>query len=225
MLRLLPIFLLLSGCIAKAPTKRLTILPIGDSITYGTSTTTGAWRLPLAELLHRNGVQLNYLGTQQSGPSIDDDGNPFDPDNEGHSANTIADINGLVNTFMPRSQNADFILFEIGVNTLRGEPNEPAKPADQAIVDMRELLLNVRMWDQFTTFLVSEVFVIDDADITMNILKVNADLPALCKLVQPCRVINDATLLDDSNKLDGLHPNAVGNMKLAEAFANELMKE
>src|SRR5699024_4560354 len=50
----------------------LRILPLGDSITYGSDDAPSAYRAALAELLKRDGNPVEYVGTANHGPEPHD---------------------------------------------------------------------------------------------------------------------------------------------------------
>lgn len=91
----------------------LRVMPLGDSITQGVGSSTGAgYRLPLWDRL--TGRRVDFVGSQSSGAVAD-------PDHEGHSGYMIdqlkAGIDGWLTTAKP-----DVVLLHAGINDLdRGE--------------------------------------------------------------------------------------------------------
>jgi hypothetical protein len=67
------------------------IMPLGDSITDGVGSSSGAggYRDDLYQLLTNNGVSFDFVG------SINDGVSP-DPDHEGHDGATAEDIDALI---------------------------------------------------------------------------------------------------------------------------------
>jgi lysophospholipase L1-like esterase len=89
------------------------IMPLGDSITYGTSSTgTVGYRRPLYQSLIGAGYSVDFVGSQANGSPAD-----FDRNHEGHSgwrADQIRDnITGWLN-----STPADVVLLHIGTNDI-----------------------------------------------------------------------------------------------------------
>jgi lysophospholipase L1-like esterase len=97
---------------SQTPTP-IRIMPLGDSITYGTSSTgTVGYRRPLYQLLSGAGFSVNFVGSLTTGSPAD-----FDRNHEGHSgwrADQIRDnITGWLN-----STPADVVLLHIGTNDI-----------------------------------------------------------------------------------------------------------
>jgi hypothetical protein len=79
-LLLLLVLTLASTGSAQTPTP-IRIMPLGDSITYGTSSTgTVGYRRPLYQLLAGAGYSVDFVGSQTNGSP-----NDFDRNQEGHS--------------------------------------------------------------------------------------------------------------------------------------------
>ena len=66
--------------------KSLRIMPLGDSITYGTSYA-GSYRVRLEKLLAEQGITVQFVGSQINGPP-----ELHSQANEGHGGWKIADI-------------------------------------------------------------------------------------------------------------------------------------
>ena len=74
------------------PSGPVIVLPLGDSITYGMGSNDGnSYRKELKDLLAKDGITIDYIGTVKNG-------NIQDNDNEGHSGATIAQISGYADT-------------------------------------------------------------------------------------------------------------------------------
>jgi len=88
------------------------VMPLGDSITYGVGSSTGAgYRLPL---LQRSAGQQKYrmdlVGSVRAGQVSD-------PDNEGHSGWMIADLTAQIDSWLA-TYRPDVVLLHIGINDL-----------------------------------------------------------------------------------------------------------
>jgi lysophospholipase L1-like esterase len=92
------------------------IMPLGDSITYGTPHPRyGGYRHALWTLLNGDGFRVNFVGSQHSG-----DGVIPDPNNEGHPGWTIPQIkNGVDRNGWLEKTRPDVILLHIGTNDIR----------------------------------------------------------------------------------------------------------
>lgn len=95
---------------AAASNEKIKIMPLGDSITYGVHSSTGAgYRLPLWTALKAQGAHIDFVGSMSSGP------NNFDVDNEGLPGWKIrqiaANVVGWLKDYKPQ-----IILLHIGTN-------------------------------------------------------------------------------------------------------------
>jgi len=90
------------------------ILPLGDSITYG-SDVPGGYRLPLYQLLTNAGFNVDFLGTQtnNSAPALPD------PNHEGHIGWRIDQIDSSILGVFGQIADPDIILLLIGTNDYR----------------------------------------------------------------------------------------------------------
>lgn len=102
---------------APAPAP-VTILPLGDSITYGGEH--GSYRAALwARLVERDGAAVDFVGSQNDGP----DRLP-DADHEGHSGWRVDEIEAEAAGWVRRAD-PDIVLLHIGTNDLiQGAPPE-----------------------------------------------------------------------------------------------------
>jgi lysophospholipase L1-like esterase len=74
-------------------------MPLGDSITDGAGSSTGAsYRLELFRLALKNNKKIVFVGSHQSGPDMVDNV-PFPKDQEGHSGWTIDDGGGRMGLY------------------------------------------------------------------------------------------------------------------------------
>jgi len=102
------------------------IMPLGDSITYGTHNgtldpeTDVAYRLHLWNALNNAGYTFDFVGSQTGGT---DYAPPFDPDNEGHPGESAAEIAAGVYNYL-KNNPADIALLHIGTNELRTDTTD-----------------------------------------------------------------------------------------------------
>jgi lysophospholipase L1-like esterase len=107
-----------------APTHKIKIMSLGDSVPFGwPDTTYGGWQHLLPTLLTNDGYSFDFVGSQRNGKGVI----PY-PDNEGHPGWTITELKdgidskGWLETYKP-----DIILLNIGGNDiLKGD--EAAAP-------------------------------------------------------------------------------------------------
>ena len=94
---------------------RLRIMPLGDSITFGTPNPSyGGYRRQLGMLLTNDGYTFDFVGSRQSGNGV-----LPDPENEGHPRWTIQQIKeGIDSGGWLESYRPDIILLHIGTNDI-----------------------------------------------------------------------------------------------------------
>src|SRR5947209_18768574 len=87
------------------------VMPLGDSITYGTGDP-GGYRIGLWQRLVAGGYKVDFVGSQSNGPA-----SLGDHDHEGHPGWRIdqldANIVGWLNTYQPHT-----VLLHIGTNDI-----------------------------------------------------------------------------------------------------------
>ena len=103
-----------------APVK---IMPLGDSITYGSDESSQAenssiaYRGPLWTKLAESEYNVDFVGSQTAGSDYQATDPSFDLHNEGHNAYTADDIDSEVTGYLTANP-ADFVLLHIGTNDL-----------------------------------------------------------------------------------------------------------
>jgi lysophospholipase L1-like esterase len=102
------------------------IMPLGDSITEGTSGSTDdtGYRRSLYLQLTNAGYDVNFVGSQNSGIP-----NDFDKDHEGWSGWRADQIEGSIYTWL-QSNPADIVLLHIGTNDITDGDQDPNEISD-----------------------------------------------------------------------------------------------
>src|SRR5271157_6043373 len=187
----------------------LKIMPLGDSITFGTPDRSyGGYRHLLGILLAKDGYSIDFVGSQRSGNRTIPD-----PDNEGHPGWTIAqiksgiDVDGWLETYKP-----DIILLHIGTNDI-SHGNAASAPGNlSALLD--DILARLPM----VRVIVAQIIPFrrgPDPDHQSY----NATIPGIVASKGPrVSVIDMQNILSMSDYADGLHPNASGYDKMARAW-------
>ena len=187
----------------------LKIMPLGDSITFGTPDRSyGGYRHALGTLLANDGYIVDFVGSQQSGNKVIPD-----PDNEGHSGWTIGqiksgiDANGWLETYQP-----DIILLHIGTNdNHRG--NAASAPGDlSALLD--DILARLPQARVIVAQIIPFRWGPDQGHQSYN-----AAIPGIVASKGPrVSMVDMRNILSKSDYADGLHPNAGGYDKMARAW-------
>ncbi|XVV14552.1 SGNH/GDSL hydrolase family protein [Actinoplanes sp. CA-131856] len=195
-----------------AQPRHLRVMPLGDSITMGAGSTTGAgYRGPLLDLvLRRNLFTMDYVGSQTS------DG-LADPQHEGHSGWRTDQISGHIGGWLATYE-PDVILLHIGINDLhQGYPTQEAlKRFDglllRIFIDRPNVTVIVGGLDPATPGLESKVAVFNTT--ARQLVADYASRGFHIRYV-------DMPLTIDQLK-DKLHPNDAGYLTMAQSFDTAL---
>lgn len=197
---------------AQAQTR---IMPIGNSITHGT-TQYNSYRRSLWHKLQAGGYHVNFVGSQnsnQGGPPPNPD---FDPDHEGHAGWRAEQLMVAVEQWT-RDAQPDIVLLHAGTNDVlqRHTPQSTRDELSQLIDNMRAAKPNVKI-------LLAQLIPLVTAPPTPNndINVLNDLLPALAQqkstLQSPIYLVDQHTGFDASADLyDYIHPSASGEEKMA----------
>jgi hypothetical protein len=122
------------------------ILPLGDSITYGSPTNNGGYRVELFTKAINDAKHITFVGSQSDGPNMVA-GVPFPKNNEGHPGWTISQIDGIATTSMALKDSPPIVLLHIGTNDMcsgsAGAPTRLAQLVDKIIAALPNSLLAV----------------------------------------------------------------------------------
>lgn len=93
------------------------VLPLGDSITFGTPTNNGGYRVQLFSKAVGDNLHLTFVGTQSNGPAMVA-GKPFPKANEGYPGITTANLNSQHVKGTALKDMPNIILLHIGTNNV-----------------------------------------------------------------------------------------------------------
>ena len=187
----------------------LKIMPLGDSITFGTPDRSyGGYRRLLGILLAKDGYIIDFVGSQRSGNRT-----VPDPDNEGHPGWTIAqiksgiDANGWLETYKP-----DIILLHIGTNDIgQGNAARAASNLSALLDDILVRLPKVRV-------IVAQIIPFRRGP-DQGHQSYNGAIPGIVAAKGPrVSIVDMRGILSKSDYADSLHPKAAGYDKMARAW-------
>jgi len=185
------------------------ILPLGDSITYGSSSP-GGYRLPLYYLLTRAGFHVDFVGTMKdnSAPTL------LDPDHEGHSGWRIDQIDAVIESVFAQIADPDVILLLIGTNDY-GQNNDTAHATNR----LDALVTRMATHRPYAKIIVANLLERGEPHNTRIQTTFNPFLPGL---VDRQRALGREVYFDDlrsavplADMPDQLHPNQLGYQKMA----------
>lgn len=194
----------------------LKIMPLGDSITDG-YLIPGAYRINLHPLLVSSGVNFDFVGAMQNGPST-----LPDRDHEGHSGRRIEQVHALIDqwgyitTFKP-----NIVLLMLGTNDVIQDYQMNTAPARlMALIDrIHELNPN-------TMVLVANLPTIGPSYLA-RLNTFNAAIkPLILAKVQAgekVRFVEQNTGSLWAETYDGVHPNEAGYVKIANNWHMAIM--
>jgi len=202
-----------------------TIMPMGDSITLGVPVA-GGYRDPLYTLLTGRGDTFTFVGSQ-TGYATDTLTTAGQAHHEGHSGYVITNGTGragldenLASWIGPGKQNPQKILLMIGSNDINlgyDMPNAPARLND-LITHIYALLPDVTLY-------VASIIPMSGHE--ADVQAFNAAIPGLVEgqraLGRDVRFVPMYEALNINTDLaDGLHPNAQGYQRMAQAWDTAL---
>jgi lysophospholipase L1-like esterase len=191
------------------PGELLKIMPLGDSITFGSPDPAyGGYRRLLGTLLAKDGYNVDFVGSRRSG-----DGVAPGPNNEGQSGWTIpqlkygVDSNRWLETYRP-----DIVLLHIGTNDfIQGNAAVAVGNLSALIDDILARLPDARV-------IVAQIIAFRQGA-SPGHRAFNAAIPGIAASKGPrVSMIDMQALLEPSDYADGAHPNAAGYDKMARAW-------
>ncbi|MFJ3878054.1 SGNH/GDSL hydrolase family protein [Streptomyces sp. NPDC090077] len=173
-------------------------MPLGDSITQGVGSSTGAgYRGPLEQLL---GQDVDFVGSQRGGPIPD-------PNHEGHSGYMIGQLGDGIDGWLALAQ-PDVVLLHAGINDLdRGQ-------GDGAAGRLLALITHIKADRPGSVVLVMGL-IPTTGGVEQQAVRFNAALRAHAG--EAFTYVEPPSLGPD-DMADRLHPNDAGYQRLAEAF-------
>ncbi|MFI5985054.1 SGNH/GDSL hydrolase family protein [Streptomyces sp. NPDC051555] len=192
-------------CTTPSQTKAvpLRIMPLGDSITYGSgSSDGGGYRLPLEKrLAQQHDVRVDFVGSLHDGPLTD-------ADHEGHGGYTVDQIRAGVDGWLATSQ-PDVILLHLGINDLNRGQGPGAADRLVALVDRIHE-------DQPTAFVLVQGLIPTTGELESQAQAFNTTVRGAASAHQYRWV--EPPALTAGEMADRLHPNDLGYGRMAEAF-------
>jgi len=202
---------------AQGPSQKLhlKIMPLGDSITWGTRDPSyGGYRHLLGTLLAKDGYIVEFVGSGQSGTGV-----ILSPNNEGHPGWTIPQIKkgidskGWLETYQP-----GIVLLHIGTNDLRPRIGGAKSAPDNLSTLLDDILARLPKAHVIVAQIISFRTGPDQVHQSYN-----AAIPGIVASKGP-RVsrVDMQNILSPNDYADLFHPNAGGYDKMARAWARAL---
>jgi acyl-CoA thioesterase I len=214
----------LSQTLPQTPSQRSTatvrIMPLGDSITQSFSPL-NSYRYYLWQVLVNQSYSVDFVGSM-NGVANGPPGNPdFDMDHEGHAGWRADEILANIQVWATQAS-PDIVLLHIGTNDLC-----QGQSADSTVVDIGNIIDVLRMVNPKIQILLAQL--IGQAPFAnCGSPLLNAKLPTLVDdkntARSPITLVDQYTGFDPSTMtFDGLHPNAIGDWRMADRWFEKLV--
>ncbi|WP_372406749.1 SGNH/GDSL hydrolase family protein [Streptomyces luteireticuli] len=188
---------------------RLTVMPLGDSITFGTGSSTGSgYRADLLDRLTSHSEEVRFVGSQRSGEA------PV-REHEGHYGWKIGGLTGRTAGWLAAAR-PNVVLLHIGTNDMHDDYR-----ASRAPERLAELIDEIVVAAPGVTVLVSSLVPSADPGTQERIERFNRAVPQVVAEYQDkeFRVeYVDMSRVTATDLRDDLHPNDGGYRKMADAF-------
>ncbi|WP_181781826.1 SGNH/GDSL hydrolase family protein [Pseudonocardia pini] len=193
----------------------LRVMPLGASSTAGVgSPATAGYRGPLYTDLLAEGIRVDYVGSQRTGPA-----GMADPDNEGHSGWTLERMVPQARRWVAAAD-PDVVLLHMGTNDVNsGAPGATAAARlDRMLAEVyagspRTHVIVAGIWAALPTHLA------DRAELARLTPGIVAKYRAQGRSVE---FVDTSTLLSATDFTDALHANATGYDKIAAMWTTEI---
>lgn len=193
--------------------RNLRVLPLGDSITWGFSSSDGnGYRKPLLDKLAAAEASVDFVGSQRSGTMAD-------ADNEGYNGAVISEIDNYENAATV-GYRPNVVLVHAGTNDM----NRPADP-DTAPDRLGRMIDDIVAHVPDAVVVVATIVPASNATVQSRITKYNAAIPAVVqKRVDAGKKVVLASMnnVTTGDLKDGLHPNDTGYAKMADTWRGAL---
>lgn len=190
------------------------IMPLGDSITDGFNVQ-GGYRIKLWQLINSNGFKVDFVGSMSNGPS-----ELGDKQHEGHSGWTISQIDTNINSWMDKYK-PHIILLHIGTNDMYSDPNGASQRLS-ALIDKicAKLPTDGKLY-------VSNIvpFPRNASNVTIYNSKIPGIVQQKASAGKPVFFVEMFNSITSNDLADGIHPNATGYNKMADAWFNAIKND
>jgi|GEM_PF-609792 len=186
----------------------LRVLPVGDSITYGSSVN-GGYRLPLYQLLTNAGYTVDMVGTQTGNST-----GMADPDHEGHGGWRIDQIDSIILSVFDAIEDPDVILLLIGTNDYGQNYDQ-----DNATNRLEALIAKMAIARPYAKIIVANLLERAEPNNTEIQTTFNPFVQSICERQRGLGrevYFNDLrSAVPVADMPDALHPGATGYAKMA----------
>ncbi|MFF5971047.1 FG-GAP-like repeat-containing protein [Streptomyces sp. NPDC012769] len=187
------------------------VMPLGDSITAGEGSTTGAgYRAPLWQsLAGQSHYTADFVGSGSFGAA-------GDPDNEGHGGWTIDGIRGEIDRWQDAAR-PGVVLLHLGINDLKWHGADPVDAAHRLLALVDRIQTNRPGTTVIVLGLLTDTPGQEERTSAFNTVLSERE-PVLRAAGRPFRYVAPPRLDVATELPDRLHPNDAGYRKIADAY-------
>ena len=211
---LLGFFFSLAGTVhaAHAATTPVKIMPLGDSITYGTNSSNGGgYRLPLWNDLISQGANVDFVGSQLGGPAN------FDANNEGHPGWRIDQISANIVNWLTTYQ-PQIVLLHIGTNDIIQNHDVANAPTR-----LSQLINQITTTLPTATLFVAQIIPLN-SNLNSEVVTYNAAIPGIVQAAgSHVHMVDMYHAVSPTLLPDNIHPNDVGYGLMANVWHTALL--
>jgi lysophospholipase L1-like esterase len=190
------------------------IMPLGDSITYGTGTP-GGYRIGLWNRLAAGGYRDDYVGSQFNGPS-----SLWDHNHEGHPGWRIDQIDANIVSWL-RTYNPHTVLLHIGTNDVLQNYNVSSAPSRlSALID--HITATVPNAQVFVATLIPLGWSSGDATVRTFNNSIPGIVQAKANSGKHVHLVDMHSKLSASDLTDSVHPTSGGYDKMGAVWYTAL---
>lgn len=203
--------------LAAASNEKIKIMPLGDSITYGVHSSTGAgYRLPLWTALKAQGAHVEFVGSMHSGPTN------FEDANEGLPGWRIRQISANVVNWLKTYQ-PQIILLHIGTNDFIKNDDPAHAPAR-----LKSLIDQITYTLPGATVIVAQIIPLPlSAKLNAEVVTYNQAIPGIVRAEDAqgkhVRSVDMYHAVAPGLLPDHIHPNDIGYELMAKVWEKALV--
>jgi lysophospholipase L1-like esterase len=203
--------------LVRAHNTGIKIMPLGDSITFGAGSSTGAgYRFQLWNDLRARGFPIDFVGSLQTGPAS------FDRENEGHPGWKINQIAAKVVTWL-LTYRPHIVLLHIGTNDFVKNDDPTHAPAR-----LSRLLNLITTTLPGATVIVAQILPLPrSAKLNAEVVAYNAAIPSIVQadvaMQKHVQYVDMYHAVPPSMLPDQIHPNDTGYALMAKVWLYTLL--
>ena len=207
--------------------KTIRILPLGNSITQGENQGVDNYNTWRRQLYFDLGTiftapdTFDFIGSENTAfPGNPFPNNDFDPDHEGHWGWRSDEIQSNLSSWLSNLDTPDFVLMHLGSNDCFA-----SQQVASTIAELEAIIDTLRLFNPAVTTLVAQIIPSPSIDPCIN--ELNDSIPDLAlrknQVGSPVIVVDQHTGFDAATETyDGIHPNLLGEMKVAARWFSAL---